>query len=67
MLEHGITGDIDVRDNWGRRLDYKQRGSAIEIPLRRGQTAIVSRRGTRPDVSARDVAANGSSSRWGLP
>jgi hypothetical protein len=67
VLEHGITGDIDVRDDWGRRLDYKTRGSAIEIPLRRGQTAVVSRRGTRPDLSARDVAANGSSPRWGLP
>ncbi|GGN01953.1 hypothetical protein GCM10011609_45880 [Lentzea pudingi] len=67
VLEHGIAGDIDVRDPWGRRLEYKTRGSAIEIPLRRGQSAVVSRRGTRPDTSARDVEANGSSSRWGLP
>jgi hypothetical protein len=67
LLEHGITGDIDVRDTWGRRLEYKTRGTAIEIPLRRGQSAVVSRRGTRPDVSPRDVNANGSSSRWGLP
>jgi alpha-L-fucosidase 2 len=67
VLDHGITGEIDVRDRWGRRLDYKTRGSAIEIPLRRGQTAVVARRGTRPDVAPRDVTPNGSSSRWGLP
>jgi hypothetical protein len=67
VLDHGIIGDIDVRDSRGRRLDYKRQGSAIEIPLRRGQTAVVARRGTRPDVSPRDVTANGSSSRWGLP
>ncbi len=67
VLDHGITGDIDVRDSHGRRLDYKHQGSAIEVRLRRGQTAIVSRKGTRPNVSARDVTPNASSSRWGLP
>ncbi|HEX7303598.1 glycosyl hydrolase family 95 catalytic domain-containing protein [Lentzea sp.] len=67
VLEHGITGEVDVRDAHGRRLAHRIRGATVEIPLRRGQTAVVARRGTRPDLTPRDVAPNGSSPRWGLP
>ncbi|GLZ28815.1 hypothetical protein Lesp02_10050 [Lentzea sp. NBRC 105346] len=67
VLRHGIVGDIDVRDQFGRRLEHKQQANGTAIRLRKGQTAIVSRRGTRPDLCPRDVPANGSAPRWGLP
>ncbi|TWP50882.1 twin-arginine translocation signal domain-containing protein [Lentzea tibetensis] len=67
VLQHGIAGEIDVRDQFGRRLEHRQQAGGTAIKLRRGQTAIVSRKGSRPDLCARDVPANGTAPRWGLP
>jgi hypothetical protein len=67
-LDHGITGDIDVRDGRGRRLNWRQVGPhRITIPLRRGETAVVTPRGARPDFEPRDVTAVGTAPAWGLP
>ena len=67
-LDHGITGDVDVRDGRGRRLNWRQVGPhRITIPLRRGETAVVTPRGARPDFGPRDVAAIGTAPAWGLP
>ncbi|MEV1172297.1 glycoside hydrolase family 95-like protein [Nonomuraea sp. NPDC049784] len=64
-LRHGIEGPIEVHDERGGRLPY--RGTeTIEIPLRKGATAVVVRRGVRPS-DPRDVPANASAPAWGLP
>ncbi|WP_399119799.1 glycosyl hydrolase family 95 catalytic domain-containing protein [Streptomyces sp. KM273126] len=68
VLQHGIDGAIDVRDEHGRRLRYRETGAGrIEVPLGRGETAVVLRRGTDADLGPRDVPAVGDSKPWGLP
>ncbi len=64
-LRHGIEGEIEVTDERGRRLPYRGEGT-ITIPLRKGQSAVVSRKGVRPD-RPRDVPAQGTAQPWGLP
>ncbi|MFF4829773.1 glycoside hydrolase family 95-like protein [Streptomyces sp. NPDC001312] len=64
-LQHGIEGEIDVRDESGKPLPYQGEG-AISIPLRRGRTAVISRKGIHPILHPRDVTANGSAPAWGL-
>ncbi len=67
-LQHGIPGDIEVRDARGRQLPWRAEGpGAISIPLGRGGTAVVTRRGARPELVPRDVTANGTAPAWGLP
>ncbi|MCT9931300.1 hypothetical protein N5079_13840 [Planotetraspora sp. A-T 1434] len=64
-IRHGVEGPIEVRDEYGKSLPY--RGTeTIEIPLRRGETALITRQGQRPS-RPQDVPANGSSPAWGLP
>ncbi|WP_163508929.1 glycosyl hydrolase family 95 catalytic domain-containing protein [Fodinicola acaciae] len=68
VLQHGIAGDIDVRDENGRRLPWKPAGDGrISVPLRQGRSAVVSRRGERPDPRPRDVPASEPAPPWGLP
>ncbi|WP_342749414.1 glycosyl hydrolase family 95 catalytic domain-containing protein [Streptomyces milbemycinicus] len=68
VLAHGIEGAIDVRDERGRRLRYRQTAPGrIEIPLGRDGTAVVVPRGTDPDLDPRDVPAVGDAKPWGLP
>ncbi len=67
VLQHGITGDFDVRDERGRPLPYRDRGEGrIAVPLGRGRAAVISRRGSRPS-RPRDVPSNGPAAAWGLP
>ncbi|MGP3979803.1 glycosyl hydrolase family 95 catalytic domain-containing protein [Streptomyces sp. KR80] len=65
-LRHGIEGEIEVRNESGKPIPYQGEGT-ISIPLRRGQTAVISRKGTRPTLRPRDVPANGPAPSWGLP
>ena len=68
VLQHGIDGEVDVRDEQGRTLSWTPRGPAtIAVAVRPGGTVIVSPRGSRPDPAARDVDAIESAPRWGLP
>ncbi|MGW4401294.1 glycosyl hydrolase family 95 catalytic domain-containing protein [Amycolatopsis nivea] len=68
VLDHGIEGEIDVRDQWGRRLPWRPVGARrITVELRRGSTATVTPRGGRPDFGARDVPSLGAVPAWGLP
>ncbi|WP_438453250.1 glycoside hydrolase family 95-like protein [Streptomyces asiaticus] len=68
VLQHGIAGAIDVRDEHGRRLRYREMGPGrIEIPLGRDGTAVVAPRGSHPDLRPRDVPAVGDAKPWGLP
>ncbi|MDW6065358.1 hypothetical protein SAZ11_55620 [Streptomyces sp. FXJ1.4098] len=68
VLAHGIEGAIDVRDENGRRLRYRETAPGrIEIPLGRDGTAVVVPRGTDPDLDPRDVPAVGDAKPWGCP
>ncbi|MGO1048676.1 glycosyl hydrolase family 95 catalytic domain-containing protein [Crossiella sp. CA198] len=68
VLEHGIPGDLDVRTPLGRRLQWRQVAPGrISVALRRGETAIITRRGHQPDLRPRDVPANAAAPQWGLP
>lgn len=67
-LQHGIAGAIDVRDDHGRPIPWRPAGTGtIALRPRRGSTVIVSPRGSRPDLSPRDVTPVGSAPVWGLP
>jgi alpha-L-fucosidase 2 len=68
VLQHGIEGRFTVRDRHGRPIRYTDAGAGrIAIRLRRGETAVVARHGSRPDLSPRDVPANAPAPQWGLP
>ncbi|MDX2682644.1 glycoside hydrolase family 95-like protein [Streptomyces sp. NY05-11A] len=68
QLQHGIDGAIDVRDERGRRLKYRETGAGrVRIQLGRNDTAVVLPRGTHPDLAPRDVPAVGDAKPWGLP
>ncbi|WP_328436458.1 hypothetical protein OHA71_02925 [Streptomyces sp. NBC_00444] len=69
VLRHGIDGDIEVREKAnGSRLPYRDRGDGtIAVGVRRGRTAVVTRRGDRPRLTPRNVPANGDAPAWGLP
>ncbi|MER6090886.1 glycosyl hydrolase family 95 catalytic domain-containing protein [Streptomyces bluensis] len=68
VVRHGIAGAIDVRDGWGRRLRYSDvGGGAVRIALRKGQSALITAKGDRPDLTVAPVRANEDAPRWGLP
>ncbi|HET6708248.1 glycosyl hydrolase family 95 catalytic domain-containing protein [Amycolatopsis sp.] len=68
VLQHGVAGDVDVRDEHGRRLPWRAAGPGrIAVGLRRGGTAVVTPRGGRADFAPRDVPALGPAPAWGLP
>jgi hypothetical protein len=68
VLQHGIGGPLDVRDERGRPVPWRDQGAGrIAVRLRRGETAILTRRGARPDLRPRDVTATGTAPAWGLP
>ncbi|WP_428951545.1 glycosyl hydrolase family 95 catalytic domain-containing protein [Streptomyces sp. cg35] len=68
VVRHGIAGAIEVRDGRGRRLSYEDAGDgAIRIGLRKGESALVTAEGDRPDLRIAPVPANAQAPRWGLP
>ncbi|MGW2048444.1 glycosyl hydrolase family 95 catalytic domain-containing protein [Streptomyces sp. NPDC001858] len=68
VVRHGIPGPIDVRDRRGRLLRYSEAGDgAIQIPLRKGESALITARGDRPDPTVAPVPAAEEAPRWGLP
>ncbi|GAA2066866.1 hypothetical protein GCM10009801_13730 [Streptomyces albiaxialis] len=72
VLEHGVPGEVEVRDASGRALHWRQAGRGrIALDLPRGGTVVVTPRGSRPahgpDAGPRDVPALGPSAPWGLP
>lgn len=68
VVRHSLDGPIEVRDARGRRLPYETVGAGtIRIALRRGQEAIITARGDRPDLTVRPVEAGEPAPRWGLP
>ncbi|KAA2254316.1 Tat pathway signal sequence domain protein [Solihabitans fulvus] len=68
VLRPGIAGDLTVRDGRGRERRWRDLGGGtIEVELRRGEEAVVHRRGDRPDFELGPVPANGPAQPWGLP
>ncbi|WP_413104568.1 glycosyl hydrolase family 95 catalytic domain-containing protein [Streptomyces sp. Inha503] len=68
VVRHSLDGPIEVRDGRGRRLPYETVGAGtIRIALTRGQEAIITARGDRPDLTVRPVEAGEPAPRWGLP
>ncbi|MET7717545.1 glycoside hydrolase family 95-like protein [Streptomyces sp. NPDC005407] len=66
-LDHGIRGEISVRDEHGRPLPWREPTpgrAAIQLP--RHATALITTKGTEPGPP-RDVPATGEWTRWGLP
>ncbi|MEV6103475.1 glycoside hydrolase family 95-like protein [Streptomyces sp. NPDC051940] len=68
LLQHGIDGEIEVRDEAdGSPVPFRQEGAGtIAVALRKGQTAVVTRRGERPDLRPRQVPGSDAPP-WGLP
>ncbi len=68
VVRHGIDGPIEVRDRHGRRLRWDTlENGAIRIPLKKGDSALITARGDRPDLTVRPVRPNAPAPRWGLP
>lgn len=67
-VRHGIPGRIDVRDGHGRKVRYEDAADAtVTLALRRGESALITAAGDRPDLTVRPVAPNEQAARWGLP
>ncbi|MER5539161.1 glycosyl hydrolase family 95 catalytic domain-containing protein [Streptomyces mirabilis] len=68
VVRHGIAGAIDVRDGRGRPLRYETVGDrTIQVTLRRGESALITAKGDRPDLTVTPVRPNADAPRWGLP
>jgi alpha-L-fucosidase 2 len=68
VLKHGIAGDLDVRDPDGQPVPWREAGpGTIALRLGRGDTVVVSGRGTSHDLRPRDVPAESTAPQWGLP
>ncbi|MEJ8638144.1 glycosyl hydrolase family 95 catalytic domain-containing protein [Streptomyces sp. MS2.AVA.5] len=68
VVRHGIEGPIEVRDGHGRRLTGEPAGDgAIRIRLRKGESALITAHGDRPDLRIGPVRPNAPAPRWGLP
>ncbi|MEU9048795.1 Tat pathway signal sequence domain protein [Streptomyces sp. NPDC048384] len=68
VVRHGITGPVEVRDGRGRPLRWSAAGEGtIRITLRKGDSALITARGDRPDLTIAPVQPNGEAPRWGLP
>ncbi|MET8452610.1 Tat pathway signal sequence domain protein [Streptomyces sp. NPDC005209] len=68
VVRHGIVGPVDVRDGRGRALPYADAGDGtLRITLGRHETALITTRGDRPDLTIGPVEPIGDPPRWGLP
>ncbi|MET7711950.1 glycoside hydrolase family 95-like protein [Streptomyces sp. NPDC005407] len=71
VVRHGIEGEIEVRDGRdgrGGRLRWEEAGDGtIRIRLRKGESALITARGDRPDLRIRPVKPNAPAPAWGLP
>jgi hypothetical protein len=68
VVRHGIEGPVDVRDRWGRPLAYEETaGESVRIALRKGDSALITAAGDRPELRIRPVGPNAPAARWGLP
>ncbi|MFG1670085.1 glycoside hydrolase family 95-like protein [Streptomyces sp. Y7] len=67
VVRHGIAGPVEVRDGGGRPLRHRDAGDgAIRIALPKGDSALITARGDRPDLTVAPVRPNEAAPRWGL-
>ncbi|MEU6549078.1 glycoside hydrolase family 95-like protein [Streptomyces sp. NPDC046915] len=67
-VRHGITGPVDIRDGQGRPLRYAGTADGtVQVALRKGESALITAKGDRPDLTVAAVPPNGEAPRWGLP
>lgn len=68
VVRHGIPGAVEVRDGRGRPLQCGTVGDGtLEVPLHKGESALITARGDHPDRTIAPVAPNAPAPRWGLP
>ncbi|NEB04070.1 Tat pathway signal sequence domain protein [Streptomyces sp. SID13726] len=68
VVRHGIAGPVEVRDGRGRPLHHRDAGDgAVQVTLRKGESALITARGDRPDLTVGPVRPNAEAPRWGLP
>ncbi|MFI1396930.1 glycosyl hydrolase family 95 catalytic domain-containing protein [Streptomyces sp. NPDC020681] len=68
VVRHGIEGAIEVRDARGRRLSWDPAGDGtIRIKLKKGESALITARGDRPDLRIRPVRPSAQAPAWGMP
>lgn len=68
IVRHSIEGPIEIRDQRGRPLRYEEvADGTVRIELRKGDSALITAEGDRPDLTIRPVTANATAPRWGLP
>ncbi|MFB7186602.1 glycoside hydrolase family 95-like protein [Streptomyces sp. NPDC056230] len=68
VVRHGIEGPIEVRDRHGHPLRHEEAADGtVRIHLRKGDSALITAQGDRPDLTIRPVTANEPAPRWGLP
>ncbi|MEL3951110.1 glycosyl hydrolase family 95 catalytic domain-containing protein [Streptomyces sp. LNU-CPARS28] len=67
-VRHGIAGPVEVRDARGRPLPHEGAGGgALRIALGKGDSALITARGDRPDLRIGPVKPGADAPRWGLP
>ncbi|WP_245239492.1 hypothetical protein [Streptomyces sp. MZ04] len=68
VVRHGISGAVEVRDGRGRPLPYEDvGGGVVRVALGKGESALVTAKGDRPDLRIAPVEPNAGAPRWGLP
>lgn len=68
VVRHGVPGPIEVRNGGGRPLRYESLGDGtIQVALRKGESALITAKGDRPDLRITPVEPNEEAPRWGLP
>jgi alpha-L-fucosidase 2 len=68
VVRHGIAGPVEVRDGRGRPLRHSDAGQgALRIALRKGDRALITTRGDRPDLTIAPVRPYEEAPRRGLP
>ncbi|GGV83462.1 hypothetical protein GCM10015535_26630 [Streptomyces gelaticus] len=68
VVRHGIDGPVEIRDRNGRPLAHEEPADGtVRIRLGKGESALITARGDRPDPTVRPVTANEPAPRWGLP
>ncbi|MGW0958445.1 glycoside hydrolase family 95-like protein [Streptomyces gelaticus] len=68
VVRHGIDGPVEIRDRNGHPLAHEEPADGtVRIRLGKGESALITTRGDRPDLTIRPVTANEPAPRWGLP
>lgn len=63
-----MDGPIEIRDRHGRPVKYEEvADGTVRIGLRKGDSALITAEGDRPDLTIRPVAPNAAAPRWGMP